>query len=321
MKRMDLIAALLIIIFLAGCSGNSGQNQNNKKITDFYKGKEGLVMQFLPNLPANKIYSSGGVHIGVKFENKGTFNIENGIVTIVGYDTILVQNLAPVSPSTNSLDLYGKSLDFAQGEYQIKEFKSSAIVFPDNTNFLSAPFKVMACYPYETDAFIPICMFTMNYDKAAGKEVCQIRGYSSTAGQGAPVGVTKIEQIMIPEDNDNTQLRAQFTIHVQNIGKGEVIDSYSYESPCSVMDEVEKDDLNNVRAQVFIGERDITSRCEPIDQLEGGQMKIKLLNKGNFFVCSDSIPRDKSTYQTMLKVVLTYGYYQSIEKKVEIVKS
>ena len=71
------------------------------------------------------------------------------------------------------------------------------------------------CYPYQTIASTDVCVVSdlQNLVEAV-KPICVPKDTITLGAQGAPVGVSKIEQTIY---DDNDQLKAKFKIYVEKL--------------------------------------------------------------------------------------------------------
>ena len=201
-------ASLLICLLLIGCVVED-------TIETTSSGRDGVSLNFIPGIPPDKIWQGSGVQIALEVKNLGTSDIEEGLVTISGYDKNLIQNL---ESEDNSLKLYGKSDFVSEGELTIIEFKNTKekIFFPENTetNFILAPFKAVACYKYKTKAVIPVCIDTRPINQR-NNGICSVSDFRNKAGQGAPVAVVGVNQVIVNEGSD--KFKAIYEIYFENV--------------------------------------------------------------------------------------------------------
>src|SRR3989338_3687683 len=82
MKPSTIIPAIFVLLFLVGCSGTTDKYTPSITSKDIYTGKDGLSMEFFENAPPKEIFEKGVLPIGIKLNNKGASNIENGYLSL-----------------------------------------------------------------------------------------------------------------------------------------------------------------------------------------------------------------------------------------------
>ena len=270
----------------------------------------------MPGMPPDKVWQGSGVHIVIEARNIGASDIEEGLIAISGYDKNLIKNL---NSEGNSLKLYGRSDLIPQGEFTLIEFKNTGadIEFPEETetNFIVAPFKAVACYKYKTEAAIPVCIDTLPFDQSQN-QVCSVKDFRSKAGQGAPIAIVGVNQAIVDEGADSS--KAIFEIYFENLGGGDILKEEDYEVACT--EQVERENLDLIKTKVFLGAEEITANCVASDDLEGGFLPSRLYEGESMVLCETSLEKGLNHF-TPLIIEVSYGYSDSIQKTVEIVKS
>ncbi|RMF55275.1 hypothetical protein D6745_02555 [Candidatus Woesearchaeota archaeon] len=314
---------VLHIFLLAALSGCLVSFQPSNSYTFDASGKEGVVLSFADNLPPDKVWQHSGLHVGLEIRNRGTSDVVDGLISIQGFDTKLVQGLYVEGSEENRFSLEGRSEINLNGGYEYKEYETYNIRFPDSeTNFYDVPIKVVACYPYYTVANIPVCIDTIPAGGVKTDQTCYISDKKISKGQGAPIAVTYVNEY-VTETQDPSIVDVTFEIKIENEGDGEVFDIGKYDMPCLASKYTSEDLWNNkgwVYPKVFVSDFEITDTCKPVDDVLMVP-RIRLYNDEAVFVCTYSVPKEKDAHESVLRIVLEYGYSNSIQKKVEIVRS
>jgi hypothetical protein len=225
---------------------------------------------------------------------------------------------------TASFSLEGKKFTNPTGneEFVSIDVKSRGIEAQSETH--TSVILATACYKYKTEFGGNVCVDTDIFNLRPIKKVCQIKDLTFTAGQGAPVAVTKVETQILPDETSNN-IRPQFLIHVENKGNGEVVHKQRYGQVCSKFDRVEGEELyedfNVVFVNAFLSEKQLD--CSLAD--EGDEGRVKLKDKKAVARCvlsqENAIDSNKDAYISTLRVELDYGYTETISAQTTIEKA
>ena len=302
---------LLIVVVLmstgARCSPKKtigkekGESAGGKVIeSEVYKGKKGLEMDFVKDLPPNKIYSTNELNLLVELRNVGAYAVKPKIL-ISGYDPDIITGIEAIQYPE---ELEGKKRFMPEGGYTTVQFDSNEIGLPEGTDSYKPKFVVTACYEYGTKANPVVCIDPSLYDVAVEERACEVRSVSMSGGQGAPIEVSSV-------DVDTIGNKAHFKIHLSNVGGGRVVEYI----PCP--NELEYKELNMVSYDVLMSSRG-PDKCSPH---EDGDYSVRLVNGKAIIYCTFTIPNENTNaYSTPLEIELSYGYMQSISKDVEIIR-
>lgn len=266
-----------MLLFLAACG--SGRDVDQPIAQDFKQGSGGVELTILPQYPPKQIIEGGAFTIGVEVSNRGAYDTTIGEVAVIG----LNQVFNPLETDVVTLrPLKGRSLTSQDGEFLIEEFHGKNEFIPPGATEYRAKFLVLAEYDYQSILNTDVCINPAILRIEAEKENCQVQEKMSFGGQGAPVAVTSVEEIVGTRDSN---AQARFTFTIENIGDGEVI------SPVRV-DEVK---VGTKRLQCKTGTRDNEI---PADALEKKKAIVE---------CVFTEPL-RGAYTTTLSAVLTYTY-------------
>jgi len=123
LRYYSVVALLLIIVFVSGCSGPITGGSSSKK---YYKGYDSIELKFLEDTPPYMFYYDdtsfdNEIPIVIQVANKGASNAVGGIY-IHGYDPHFIQVSGGALPPTSALDGSGNSWTFggsSNGNYYV----------------------------------------------------------------------------------------------------------------------------------------------------------------------------------------------------------
>lgn len=327
----DVIPAMFVLIgitliLIAGCGSlpKRSEKQGTKQTIETHVGKEGIAMAFVQNAPPQKIFSvdEQALNILVEVKNKGAYNVKKDeiAVSLGGYDKNILEiesdkdRKEALENQKFSFDIEGKSEFMPEGGIAIIGWKTRDIKFPPDRDTIKQSFTVAACYKYKTLFSENICLDSRPSDQVKEK-ICEpvVKTYSK--GQGAPVGIVKIEEAIIP-----TIKQAKVKVYIQNSGNGKVLDTGKNKANgADILDKCSRNsitlqDLNRVSIKAFVQDKDKRKelKCEP--------STISLYQNQGTSVCTIDLP-ESGAYTTPVSFELDYGYTSSIQKEVDIVTS
>ncbi len=336
---MKKIIFLVIIVLLITSCGNlkdfyttdrtttptiTGDQDITRQIPErpnFRQGTSGLKLNFVQNKPENEIKFGDSFIIALKIHNQGATDIINGKISIEG---LLDQHDAVNMVKSEYVDIYefqpfdvkGKSMIYFDGQNIELKVKAKAKSIDPKKEKTPVSFELIAKYPYETIAAIPICI---NLDSIEDNthECKRNTIYTLSGGQGAPVAVTQIEQDLIDKgeiSEKQNKINLRYTITVEDKGNiGERIDG-------------------DINIKVFLSkDKEITQHCEPLKvkeriilDKEGKPQKAE--TKVKKWVCElEDVYNDKdiqkTEYTSLIRVELKYNYVTTTTKSLYIIKS
>ncbi len=324
-RAYSLIAVLIIIMLLSGCSLISSGSGDSRGISEF-RGTQGLSMSFMAGAPQSEIYapeqgSTTPFKAGIQLQNKGAYDIISGYLVfglerdylrIRGLDSDTTQVGAAGEKAIFSLN--GRSQTSPYGEENIVIASMEALPLEPQSSQHRSTISATACYEYRTEFSEEVCVDTDVYNTRPSEKTCTVSDISSSGGQGAPVEVFKVEEnIQLSEGS----VRPQFLIHVRNAGKGRVFDKELVREMCSAgpvsYEDLNVVDVEEVRFSTF-KKTDGEIKCYPERiKLRAGEGKTRCtLEPGKI---SDS---ETTTYTTPLFISLSYGYTETISKDIII---
>lgn len=322
-----------MILLTTGCDQFQGLIGKKNSIasvperTEYKIGKTGIELEFIKNIPPSEVLEESSIQVGVKVHNNGAYKVRDGKLALHRLNPkLLVEEPGELLVNVPILDIYkqeleGKSKFNPEGAFYNAFFNLKAGKIALEKRYEDVQFTVIACYKYNTEASVDICINPNIFDaETIVEKVCDAnQKHSLSAGQGAPIEVTSVDQKTTKSIGD--RIKTTFEIEINNVGGGMVKSYDSYAKSCggtTSVDDVSK--LVDTDAVVIL--KDISfSRytkgdmdCSPKDTL---QMKKGEKNK---IVCSIDVEKEQSAYTTPLKIELEYGYVNQKTGSVKIMQ-
>lgn len=300
---ITLLTLLAGLLLLTGCGTRSGSNEPPTSAEFVATGTEGIVMQFLPDQPPQKVYTGGPLNFLIEARNRGTYTVPNAMFYLTGYDPNMIFGMRADYPLPEPLE--GKNQFNPEGGYTTLSFESADMNLPPSMPNYKPNFLLTACYPYQTTATPLVCVDPNPQDTISDK-ACQVQKVYGTGSQGAPVAVQSVETEANPRG-------MYFRIHIANMGSGEGGSGmpFSMDALGKCPGQLTYSDLNTIRYYAELGGEQLFD-CQPSNG------EVRLVNDKAVIFCKYNFARAGLAYQTPLKVVLEYGYKNSISKIVEI---
>jgi hypothetical protein len=308
--RLKIIAAALILLMcIPGCrlmQPKKGLDSEPEKI-EYRKGTHALEMAFLENFPRDEIKEGQAFQAIIEVQNKGAYDINDLVLSLTGIKEQYTQVLD--QPKLKIIEnLAGKSLDYPEGSKEIVTFnlKNEKRLPTDKHTEL---IKIDACYKYQTIASAEICINPSSQIVVAQSAIScpQDKTVSLSGGQGAPIAITKIEQITTPVNIEQGIYELDLKLHISHLGKGNVF----LEQGCNNGGIVRIQDINFHNYQLGRG---ISCDFE-------GERTFVLEKKDNILKCNAQIDSAIGTFTTPLIITLEYWYEDSISKTIEVEKT
>ena len=218
MKKIIIFVCLVIVLTSAGCMQRGATG--SVEVIDYHKGTQGLVMNFIKELPPDEIWEDNEFIIGLELRNIGAKKIKDGVVKITGFDS----KYTDVKEKEKNISLEGRSPGYPEGDYMIMNFLEKNQGVPSR-GFVG--FTVSAEYEYGTSASSVMCIDPDIFGISKTTDVCEVKPAVFSGGQGGPVAITKIdERISSLEDG----LKVGFDIYISNKGNGKIVGNVSVEA-------------------------------------------------------------------------------------------
>lgn len=297
------IAILFSGLFLTGC----GIGQNPTTADEVFSGTQALVMNFMDGAPiSTPILSEESLIVNLELRNRGAYPIEDGIIYLDGYDKNLITGLKD-DELVPYLD--GKTQYNTEGGFDIVDFSSGDVRFnlPNEMGKEYTPTLVAtACYFYHGAASPVICV-DPNVGASTMQKACNANQATTMAGgQGGPIAITSITPAMTPT-------QAIFTITMQNVGGGDLMDPFEGAS-------IHGCNAPNLPYSNFNSISDFSATLGNNNQGDCTPSKIRFSNGIATVVCKFDISEyyGSNAFQTPLMIEYSYIYRQSISKQITI---
>ncbi len=215
----NMVFLCFILVALVGCvpesvsSLFSGNDYARTPQHNFKQGTAELQVNLLKNSPPERIYPHSRFKIIAQLDNEAAYDITNGRLSVVGIDP----QYFTVQPLDKAFsDLKGKSLVMPAGDRGFVEFLAQAGELPKQNAEREEHFIVRASYASQLDFADAVCINPNIYEVYdAG---CQLESEKSYSGQGAPLAVEAMEEVISPGIGGE----AEFRFLLRNKGDGEV---------------------------------------------------------------------------------------------------
>ncbi len=209
-KLFCVLVLLIVMLFIMGCGSGGGRGAAQ----NFKQGMGELDLRLLPNAPPEKIYQGSGFKIIVEARNHAAYDLQDVKVSVVG----LNEKYFALTNREHVISLMsGKSLLSPSGDIQFLEFSGSSNMLFENANEYTGNYFLKARYDSTMEFGDTICIQPSLYDVAdAG---CRVQNQKSYGGQGAPLAVTSVEEIIYPSGAGG---EVEFRVQIANRGSGKV---------------------------------------------------------------------------------------------------
>lgn len=303
-----LIASFLLLVSCKPQGAGETPRDTAAILQQVKTGTQGVEIQLLQDSPPSLIYDQNELIALVEVKNKGNYNLraQDCFVQITGFDPNIISGgfSSPRSCAEGVGVLEGKNVYNTEGSTNLLEFESG-LNLPYNVPDYSPTLNYLTCYNYHTSANPSVCVDPLFYQVSSEQKTCRPKDLPMGGGQGGPVGISYVAVDMVGG-------KAIFEINVQNLGAGRVLSPYANIQNCGQAS-LEYKDLDKLSYNVELtGGGKIN--CKPNDGF------VRLVNNQGKIICSFSIP-GATPFETLLLVDLDYGYMQSQQKAVKIVRT
>ena len=284
MKKTITLAFVLCFLFLLSCGSNQGDRTLNY---NFKQGVSELDVGFLDNAPPERIYPTTPFKIIVVLDNQAAYDATAGTVRIVGLDDHFFRIDQPEQIFET---VEGKNALVPSGEKAYLEFSGSAGELFENSQEYVNTFFVKVRYSSKMDFQDTICInpnLYAVYD--AGCKVENTKGYS---GQGAPLSVHQLEEIISP--GGSVELRLQ----LRNQGRGKINTVYM--------------------GNALLGGEEMA--CEFQNAGENKKMMNFTPEKQEATIICRKFLKDQNSYTTPIVVGFSYDYEVKEEGRLRMVR-
>lgn len=206
--------------------------------------------------------------------------------------------------------LPGDTAETPGGGIEVFEFPSYIFGLPPSLESFKQPIAITACYDYVTRATAMMCIDPNPNNNI--RKVCRAGGVSLSSGQGAPLAITRIDQIAANK-------KSVFTIHVKHNKKDQTSVIYDWQQlyKCNPNSGsiVKATDLNVAYVgYIALSGRPDLIECTPQD----GKIRLDESGNGQITCTAFSDNNVESAYEAPLEIELWYGYSKTIQKNINI---
>jgi hypothetical protein len=281
--KSKILIPILIVLLLTGCQFRKTPGLE-PEVIEYHKGTDGLLMEFVKNLPPKEVIEGTDFALALEIRNKGAYDVRGAKISISGYD----KKQAIVSPREIYFDIQGKQPGFPEGGYEIANFQVQNRAFLDLEDEIPLSFRAVATYRYETEAGAEVCINPNVYSYLEKRDiVCEPGEILLKEGQGAPVALTRIAESFAPSGN---KMKISFILSFANKGDGEVI------TPV----QIKEARLANV-------------------PLSCAQNSVELKEKEeSSIICTKEILLSEGAHISPISVKLVYDYSSNFDKTIKI---
>jgi hypothetical protein len=208
-KYTKILFIILVTLFLLGC-GSSGKKEVQ---INFKEGMASLNIKTFENAPPREIYANSNFKVIVELDNQMAYDVINGEIRLLGIDNKYFQIL----PLEKDFDiLLGKSLTSPTGEKEFVEFNGRAHQLFLSADKYNANYFIQVNYDSTMEFSDSVCVNPKIYE--VYDSGCKVQDKKSYSGQGAPLAITDMEEIISP----GTGASVEFRFKLRNRGKGKV---------------------------------------------------------------------------------------------------
>ncbi len=292
-----ILVLALILLLILGCGSSGGQTKVNY---NFKTGISELDVKFLPNAPPEKIYPYSSFKIILDLENQAGYPLNNGKIRILGLD----QKYFTLDYSEQS---FGKLEERSMtnpvgGQSRVEFWGKSGQLFSSSQEYVGN-YVLGLSYDSTLDFVETVCLDSRLYETYEGG--CKATNQMSLSGQGAPLAITRLDQIIYPEENGG---EIEFRLTLQNRGKGKVgnVTLTQFELGGDKID------------CSFIGNGN-TPLSESEEQKHLSSLWLDESQQSGVIVCKSKM-KGSSSYSTTLYVGLAYQYHLEEQHFLRIIK-
>ncbi len=287
--------AVLFLLLLASCQLGGLTKTTVPKEVPVFTGTAGLEPVF-NSASMNNILMCQQADVYVDMKNSGASDIVDGTYMFIAED----QYLLPLSERSQKFSLAGKSQFNPKGEFDQIHFRvKNTGILPQFESYQS-DLIFRACYKYNTFASAQVCI-DPDIANLNPRKTCRAFPVVLSGGQGAPVAVTRVESLMVPEGDS---VHPVFAVYVQQVGMGSVVKTAGADFACTggggpLL-------ANYAVPHASIQNMDL--KCEPNEvRVEPGKESRFICERGDML-----FGPSEGTFNTILSIQLDYGFVNSV---------
>ncbi len=296
--KLLLATGIVLLLFLASCTPTA---------TTAEYGTEGLSIT-LTTGSNNVLYEETPARIDAFVENKGTSNVDHGVIVI----NLPESDFKKGKQLREELYLEPRTLGNPTGETRQYTFQTTTTPITDGTKQHQTLITAQACYQYTTVASPTVCL-QIPGDKNPECKESKVK----LSGQGAPLAITSVEATLIPTDNPE-RVKPLISITVANKGKGIIYDPETVLNACGSDSEPTLPDV--ILFEAFLDHSGRPLTCAR--STHTGQTTIQLDKGTGTIVCeyAEGIPVSEGTHTSQILINVAYGY-TSVATRTATIKS
>ncbi len=324
-KFNHIIIVWILLLIIGGCASNRPDTLTMK---DLRIGTKGVEILFLPDNRDLKVFQEEQFPLNLLITNQGVAQTKS-VYVLVGFEQDYVKannrilNGKPLDPANNEVtsqltkqSLDGRSPENLVGdsvEYEV-EFESKKITLSKLQDTLVSG---ILCYNYGTQFEESVCIQPKNLAVNL-QPACESKDVNvGSRGQGAPVGVTKLEVMSSLASGAN--IKTFFRIYIENLGDGNVLNdgAGSYICSAATSDIKPAKVWGYLKLAARLGVQDL--KCRAIAVENTPYYLINLKDNKAEVVCESTVPAG-SAYESPLLVEMVYDYTKTVTQKLIIEK-
>ncbi|MEK6950123.1 MAG: hypothetical protein AABX13_00160 [Nanoarchaeota archaeon] len=272
---------LLMILFVVACS----KTEPGSLTYNFKQGIAEVQLKAFPGSPPEKIYPNTQFKVIVELDNQAAYDVVEGELSLLGLDPkyFLLYPAEQTFPI-----LLGRSFTAPAGEKKFLEFDGTSRELEAGAKEYLSNYFLTLRYNSKVDFVDTICLNSNLYDVYdAG---CKVQAKKSYSGQGAPLAITTLEEIITPGAS------VEFRLQVVNRGRGKV--------------------KSATLGAAKLGGQEMTCLFPE----SGAKMLSFLPEKQEATVICRALLRDQGSYTTTLLAEFSYTYEVVQQQKLKLVK-
>ena len=303
-KQVFIFLVLALMIFGFGCTTTT-------KVTG---ATNGLEVSFVSDEPPESVFDNNlgpTIRITLNLKNKGDYTIPKG--KVVASLSGIPQNAWGIS-SMNVIST--RSIEGLQEEDGGETGAEEELTFGDARykEDLKVDFKTDiiadACYYYETDAAVSLCLKENPLEKEEDEEACDITSSLTAENSISPIQISNVNQRGVGED----EVRVSFD--VEEKGSGDVYENDAFTSSCSG----QNDKKNKLKVKVFATEQDLSIECSTLEDKSEGVVKLVDAKKTvNCIIKTSGL--QEGAFKTPLQINLAYFIREKLSKAITVENS
>ncbi|MBI5389817.1 hypothetical protein HZB01_05565 [Candidatus Woesearchaeota archaeon] len=337
MKKLLFVCILLVVVVIAGCSGQPTTDPKDNKGVDnppgttgplnspFLGGPSATSLSFIGGMPPQYVFDASGFEfgVGVRIINTGEASMDH----TKSYVQIIGINPTDFSTTTANLKQYiSRDLRGAKKNFDGNRLPGDE----DYVNFLGLNYKpdlkgntgftirANYCYVYKTYATGNICIKRDLLDNLDDVRVCKVNEEKKIFNSAGPVQVVKLEEY--PMGTDKIQLK----FNIKHIG--ERLDKIFSKDTTECNDVITNTERNKIYVKVTSDINGRKPRCQGLqnpspDQSEGF---VTLWDDSSGtpqeapVTCILDVHDQETIFEDLFEIELEYRYQQAISTPLEI---